>query len=101
MPEQIGSLREMLNAFRYQTHDPRAGGIHRDGVVPHHQHSAWLRYSLDRAIAFHAQDAVHDGEIRPDRARDIEHGPRDPRPMENVLGPPVATARHNAEHVLE
>src|SRR4051812_49576420 len=60
-----------------------------------------LRRSVDRAVAFHPDDAVHDRVCGAHRACDIKDGGLDARPMERVLWPPVDAAGKAPEAVLE
>ena len=59
------------------------------------------RPALDRSVALHAHDPVHDGQPRLDRGRHVHDRLLQARPVQHVLGPAVDPARDDAEHVLE
>src|SRR5205823_1450283 len=73
----------------------------RHRIISQHDNSTSLRGALDGPVPFHTYDSVHDGEVRPDSAVDIENRTRQAGPVEQVLGPAIAAARHYPKHVLQ
>ena len=55
---QIGDL------GRVNLHQPGRSGIHSHQIVPKDQHTTRLRVALDRAVAFHTDNAIDNGKLR-------------------------------------
>jgi hypothetical protein len=100
MTQEMASALEMLNAFGSESHDAAGGGVDGNRVVAENQNPARLGSPLDGPVAFHTEDAIHDGEVRADGAVDIEQGASDSGPVENVLRPTVTAAGDDAKHVF-
>src|SRR5271169_2555600 len=101
MSEKRSRVSNVIYLLGRQAHDSRAGGINSYGIVAGDENSGRLRDALNRAVAFHSDDSVHDREIGTHRGVDIENGAIDSRPMKNVLRPAVAASRNYAEHVFQ
>jgi hypothetical protein len=56
---------------------------------------------FEGAIAFHADDAVDDGQLRGAGQGDVDNAVVDAAPVQLVLGPAVADTRERAEQVLQ
>jgi len=51
-------------------------------------------------VAFHADDAVDDGELARKGGMEVGYGFVDAGPVERVLGPSIDSARHHSEEVF-
>ena len=95
------SQHEVADLIGIDFHQPAASRVHRQEVVSHDEGAERLGVAHERAVAFHADDAVHDREIGRSREGDIDDAVVDAAPMEFVLRPAVADARNSAEQVLK
>src|SRR4029077_9189222 len=86
---------------RYQSHHTSASRIHRHRIVPQHQNSSGLQFTLNGAVAFHSHNTVHDRKIRPDGRINVKNRPINAGPVEYILGPSVASSRHGPKHILQ
>src|SRR4029434_4247340 len=91
---------EVVHFFRAEAHDAASGGVRGNRVVPEQEHASVLGISLNWAIPFHSEDAIHDDEIGASGGVDIEDGTVDASPVENVFRPAIATSRDDAEKVF-
>ena len=98
--EHGGGAGEIVYFFGADTHDAACGGVRGNGIVTEDEDASGLGISLNRAIPFHAEDAIDDDEIGAGGGVDIENGAIDTSPMKNVFWPAIATARHDAEKIL-
>ena len=92
--------REVVNFLGAEAHDAAGSGVSGDGVLAKKEDAGGLRISLDWAIPFHTEDAIDDDEVGAGGGVDIENGAINAGPMENVFGPAVAAAGHDAEEIF-
>ena len=78
-----------------------AGGIHRKRVATHDQGPQGPRCAVERTVSFHADDAIHDRQVRRPCQGDVHDTFVDAAPVQLILGPAVANARKGAEQVLQ
>src|SRR5579864_508783 len=81
-------------------HDPAAGCVYRHHVSAGDQYTHRFGIALNRPVAFHSDDAVHDGEVARERRVQIGDTLIDACPVQHVLGPAVNAAGHEAEEIL-
>jgi len=98
--EHGGGAGEIVHFLGAEAHDAAGSGICGDGIVAEDEHAGRLEIPLNRAIPFHAEDAVHDDEIGAGGGVDIEDRAIDAGPMKNVFWPAIATAGHDAEKIF-
>src|SRR5437867_166544 len=56
--------------------------------------------TVQRTIALHSDNAISDDEVRAHRGADVENAFVNSDPVQDILRPAVAGARHNAKHVF-
>src|SRR5271157_168421 len=99
-PQSSGRSGEVSNLLWIDAHNPGAGRVGGNKVCSHHDHSGLLGLPHDRAIAFHADDAVNYREVRSDGDVDVKYRLLDSFPMEDVLRPTIKDTRHHPKEIL-
>ena len=92
---------EVADLFRIELHQSTAGRIDGEKIVAHDDDAHRFRGAVERAVAFHGDDAIDDGEIRRARESDIDDAVVNAAPVQFVLRPAVADAGQDAKEVLE
>ena len=69
--------------------------------MAHDQGTERPSIAFERAIAFHADDAIDNGELRRARQGDVDDAVVDAAPVEFIFRPAVADAGDGAEEVFE
>src|ERR1051326_8730024 len=95
-----GGQHQISDGGGFDFHDAAAGCIHSSQVLAGDQHSNWLWFTLNRSVAFHAHNAVHDREMARECGVKISNALVNAGPMEYVFRPSVNAARDQAEEVL-
>src|SRR5262249_46216819 len=98
LPEGEGQVTDLLGV---ELHQPATGRVHRHRVAAHHQGTQRPGGAVQRAVPFHADDAVHDRQVRRPGQCDIDDAVVDPPPVQLVLGPSITDAGERAEEVLQ
>src|SRR5262249_2485866 len=88
---------EIRDLFRVELHQATARSVHCHEVGAHDQDAHLLCGAIERTIAFHADDAVHDGQVRRARQGNVHDAIVDAAPVQLVLRPAIADARQRPE----
>ena len=99
-PEVVGREREVGDSLRREAHDPRDRGVDGRQVRADDDQTHRLAAAHDRAVAFHAVDAVDDREQRRQRGVDVVHRFGNAVLMQHVFGPAVLQAGEHAVEIL-
>src|SRR5205807_2504340 len=96
----FGSQAQIRQALWIYPHDSAAGCVHSHEVATHHQNAARLGRTLDRSVAFHPDNAVHDGEAAGENAVQFGDGTINTDLVKLIFGPAVDRTRYYAKKVF-